>query len=54
MAKEWLKYLAGARGDAYNAALHAHVVQQVAAPKHPRMLIGENDPLTGFKTLRAR
>src|SRR5690242_9039164 len=49
MAKEWLKYLAGARGNTY----HAHVVQ-LTAPKHPRMLIGENDPLTGFKVLRAR
>ncbi|HEX6648985.1 MAG TPA: SGNH/GDSL hydrolase family protein, partial [Pyrinomonadaceae bacterium] len=53
MAKELLKYLAGARGNAYRAALHSHVVQ-VTAPKHPRMLIGENDPLTGFKVLRAR
>src|ERR1043165_9623340 len=47
MAKEWLKYLAGAREN----ALHAHVVHSLV---HPRMLIGENDPLTGFKTLRAR
>jgi hypothetical protein len=55
MAKEWLKYLAGARGNAYQVAVHAHVVNsQVTAPKHPRMLIGENDPLTGFKVLRAR
>src|SRR5690242_9369622 len=54
MAKEWLKYLAGARGNAYRAALHAHAVQQVIAPVHPRMLIGQNDPLTGFKILRAR
>src|SRR5690348_12820945 len=54
MAKEWLKYLAGARGNEYHAALHSHVVQQVTAPLHPRMLIGEKDPLTGFKILRAR
>ena len=53
MAKEWLKYLAGARGNAYRAALHSHVVQ-ISSVKHPRMLIGENDPLTGFKVLRAR
>src|ERR1043166_9139803 len=46
-AKEWLKYLAGAREH----ALHAHVVHSLV---HPRMLIGENDPLTGFKVLRAR
>ncbi|HEX3251337.1 MAG TPA: heparinase II/III family protein [Pyrinomonadaceae bacterium] len=54
MAKEWLKYLAGTRGNASQPALHSHVVQLVASPQHPRMLIGENDPLTGFKVLRAR
>src|ERR1044072_6810939 len=27
---------------------------QTASITHPRMLIGENDPLTGFKVLRAR
>jgi hypothetical protein len=50
MAKEWLKYLAGANEKG------AGVVRSVETNSltHPRMLIGEHDPLTGFKVLRAR
>jgi len=48
MAKEWLKYLAGATTSALTNKAHADAISR------PRMLIGENDPLTGFKVLRAR
>jgi hypothetical protein len=47
MAKEWLKYLAGASTAPANRA-------HVAAISRPRMLLSEHDPLTGFKVLRAR
>ena len=48
MAKEWLKYLAGASTSAPPNRAHA------AAISRPRMLLSANDPLTGFKVLRAR
>jgi heparin/heparan-sulfate lyase len=48
MAKEWLKYLADGKRE------HAAPSGVPISVTHPRMLIGEHDPLTGFKTLRAR
>src|SRR5690349_6861498 len=49
MAKEWLKYLAGERGNKLPA-----MQPQTGSIVRPRMLIGERDPLTGYKVLRAR
>src|SRR6185503_176071 len=82
MAKEWLKYLAGTRGEKAEGTRWAHgrtknfsrgdataqrkntlrrraaareiFLQTTGSIARPRMLIGENDPLTGLKILRAR
>ncbi|HEX5603572.1 MAG TPA: SGNH/GDSL hydrolase family protein, partial [Pyrinomonadaceae bacterium] len=65
MAKEWLKYLAGTRDKTKNFSHGGATAQRIITLRRraaageisitrPRMLIGENDPLTGLKVLRAR